>query len=146
MANLKPTDKVIDLGSGEGRVVIAASKYCAKSVGVEINPFLYWISKIKTKGNSALLRKPARQLVKARAISAVRLNHVPSHHSRVWRAQGLGLLQRADTGRGTRSPGRAPGQAHRGQMRLLVPGIAVYNHIRARVELYLARRVAILLH
>ncbi|MBU2542908.1 50S ribosomal protein L11 methyltransferase [Patescibacteria group bacterium] len=50
MANLKPTDKVIDLGSGEGRVVIAASKYCAKSVGVEINPFLYWVSKFKAGG------------------------------------------------------------------------------------------------
>ncbi len=50
MANLKPTDIVIDLGSGEGRVVMAASKHCAKSVGVEINPFLYWVSKIKAKG------------------------------------------------------------------------------------------------
>ena len=50
MANLKPTDKVIDLGSGEGRITIAAAKYCAKSVGVEINPSLYWFSKIKTVG------------------------------------------------------------------------------------------------
>ncbi len=47
MANLKPTDRVIDLGSGDGRVTIAASKQCAKSVGVEINPFLCWLSKIK---------------------------------------------------------------------------------------------------
>jgi len=50
MAKLKPGDKVVDLGSGEGRVVMAASKHCTKSVGVEINPFLYWVSKIRAKG------------------------------------------------------------------------------------------------
>ncbi|MBT4121198.1 MAG: class I SAM-dependent methyltransferase [Candidatus Magasanikbacteria bacterium] len=50
MANLKPTDKVVDLGSGEGRITIEAAKYCAKSIGVEINPSLYWISKIKARG------------------------------------------------------------------------------------------------
>ncbi len=50
MAKLKPTDRVIDLGSGEGRIVIEAAKHCTKSVGVEINPLLYWVSKIKAKG------------------------------------------------------------------------------------------------
>lgn len=50
MANLKSTDKVVDLGSGEGRITIAAAKHCAKSVGVEINPSLYWLSKIKGRG------------------------------------------------------------------------------------------------
>src|ERR1700724_4720524 len=41
MAKIKPGEKVYDLGSGDGRIVIAAAgKYKAKAVGVEISPKL----------------------------------------------------------------------------------------------------------
>lgn len=36
----------IDLGSGDGRVVISASRRGANATGIEINPFLVWWSKI----------------------------------------------------------------------------------------------------
>ena len=41
LANIKPGETVFDLGSGDGRVLIAAvEKYKAKAVGVEISPKL----------------------------------------------------------------------------------------------------------
>ncbi len=41
LAKLKKDEWFYDLGSGDGRVVLAASKLGAKAVGVEINPFLW---------------------------------------------------------------------------------------------------------
>jgi len=41
MAKIKPGETVYDLGSGDGRIVIAAAeKYQAKAIGVEISPKL----------------------------------------------------------------------------------------------------------
>ena len=41
LAEVKPTDVVYDLGSGDGRIVItAAKKYGARGVGVELDPTL----------------------------------------------------------------------------------------------------------
>lgn len=40
LANIKKGDKVVDLGSGDGRLVIAAAKRGAVAYGYEINPFL----------------------------------------------------------------------------------------------------------
>ena len=41
VAEVKPTDIVYDLGSGDGRIVItAASKYGARGVGIELDPAL----------------------------------------------------------------------------------------------------------
>ena len=60
LANLTGVEKVIDLGSGEGRIVFAAAPHCAQSVGVEINPFLYWISRLRqmraNRKNSLFIR------------------------------------------------------------------------------------------
>jgi 16S rRNA A1518/A1519 N6-dimethyltransferase RsmA/KsgA/DIM1 with predicted DNA glycosylase/AP lyase activity len=50
MADLKPEDRVIDLGSGDGRIVLAASGLCAQADGVEINPLLVAMSKKWTAG------------------------------------------------------------------------------------------------
>ncbi len=49
--NPKKGDKIAELGSGDGRIVIALAKKCpeAKVYGFEINPFLVWISKRKIK-------------------------------------------------------------------------------------------------
>ena len=45
LANVTADDVVYDLGSGDGRIpVIAAQKYGAKAVGIEINPDLVEIS------------------------------------------------------------------------------------------------------
>jgi|SRR5215210_2896110 len=41
LAQVKPTDVVYDLGSGDGRIVITAAKrYGARGVGIEIDPVL----------------------------------------------------------------------------------------------------------
>src|SRR5262245_51871613 len=41
MADVKPTDVVYDLGSGDGRIpIIAAQKYGARGMGIEIDPVL----------------------------------------------------------------------------------------------------------
>jgi cyclopropane fatty-acyl-phospholipid synthase-like methyltransferase len=41
MAEVKPNDVVYDLGSGDGRIpVLAASKYGARAVGIELEPYL----------------------------------------------------------------------------------------------------------
>lgn len=47
MSGLKKGQKMIDLGSGDGRIIIEASKTGAECTGVEISPFLYWWSKRK---------------------------------------------------------------------------------------------------
>ena len=46
-ANLNAGDTLIDLGSGDGRIVFAAAKSGASCIGIEINPLLYWFSQIK---------------------------------------------------------------------------------------------------
>jgi SAM-dependent methyltransferase len=52
MAQVGPRDVVYDLGSGDGRTVIAAAKRGAKAIGIEYNPELvsYAQSKAKTMG------------------------------------------------------------------------------------------------
>jgi ribosomal protein L11 methylase PrmA len=47
MANLKKGDKVIDLGSGDGRILIEAAKKGATAIGYEIDPILVAESKRK---------------------------------------------------------------------------------------------------
>lgn len=47
LAKLKPTDIVYDLGSGDGRLILAAAKTVKYAVGVEINPFLVILSEIR---------------------------------------------------------------------------------------------------
>ncbi|MFQ5449474.1 MAG: SAM-dependent methyltransferase [Nitrospinaceae bacterium] len=45
-AEIKPGEKVYDLGSGDGRVLIAAAKnYGATGVGLEMDPLKVWISR-----------------------------------------------------------------------------------------------------
>jgi protein-L-isoaspartate O-methyltransferase len=44
-ANLTPADFLIDLGSGDGRIVIAAAKRGVRAMGIEYNPDLVELSK-----------------------------------------------------------------------------------------------------
>jgi cyclopropane fatty-acyl-phospholipid synthase-like methyltransferase len=56
MAELKPGDKLVDIGSGDGRILIAAAQQGIESVGYEINPLLVlWSrSRIKRAGMDTL--------------------------------------------------------------------------------------------
>ncbi len=45
LVDLKRKDRLIDLGSGDGRAVLAASRVCEFAQGVEINPFLTLFSR-----------------------------------------------------------------------------------------------------
>ena len=47
MAEIKKGETMIDFGSGDGRVVFAAAKTGATCTGIEINPILFWWSRIK---------------------------------------------------------------------------------------------------
>ena len=49
LAKIKKGDKAVDLGSGDGRIVIALAKAGAEAHGYEINPFLVLLSKYKIK-------------------------------------------------------------------------------------------------
>jgi len=49
LVNLKPGEKVVDLGSGDGRIVIEFAKAGADAHGYEISPFLVWISRFKAQ-------------------------------------------------------------------------------------------------
>ncbi len=48
-ANVGPGDFVVDLGSGDGRIVIEAAKRGATAVGIEYNPDLVRLSEYKAK-------------------------------------------------------------------------------------------------
>ena len=57
-AEIKPGEKVVDLGCGDGRLVFAASDKGANAIGIEITIFVYWYAKIlqrffkKKEGNT----------------------------------------------------------------------------------------------
>lgn len=46
LAGLKPGMKVIDLGSGAGRLLFLAASQGATAVGYELNPFLVWWTRL----------------------------------------------------------------------------------------------------
>lgn len=49
LAGIKPGQKAVDLGSGDGRIVIAFAQAGADSHGYEINPLLVWWSRWKIR-------------------------------------------------------------------------------------------------
>ena len=49
LAEIKEGDKAVDLGSGDGRLVIELAKAGAEAHGYEVNPFLVWLSKSKIR-------------------------------------------------------------------------------------------------
>lgn len=49
LSELKPGEKAADLGSGDGRIVIAMARIGAIAHGYEINPFLVWWSRYKIR-------------------------------------------------------------------------------------------------
>jgi SAM-dependent methyltransferase len=49
LAQLKPGQTIIDLGSGDGRLLAAAARRGYRAIGYEINPFMYLVSLIVTR-------------------------------------------------------------------------------------------------
>lgn len=49
MAALQPGNKVIDLGSGDGSILLAAASRGAYAIGVEVNPFLVRYSRLRAR-------------------------------------------------------------------------------------------------
>ena len=49
LANISPGKKAVDLGSGDGRLVIALAKQGVEAHGYEINPFLVLLSRMNIK-------------------------------------------------------------------------------------------------
>ncbi len=52
LSNLTQDDTVLDIGSGDGKIVIACSNIAKASWGFEINPLLVLISKLRIKSKS----------------------------------------------------------------------------------------------
>ena len=48
-ASIKKNETIVDLGSGDGRLLIKSAKRGAKAIGYEINPFMVIISMIHRK-------------------------------------------------------------------------------------------------
>lgn len=48
MLNLQPGQTLIDLGSGDGRMLLAAAKRGIHGIGYEINPVLHWLAWVRT--------------------------------------------------------------------------------------------------
>jgi SAM-dependent methyltransferase len=49
LANLEPGDVLLELGCGDGRVLIAAAKLGAKSIGYELNPIMAFVAWLRTR-------------------------------------------------------------------------------------------------
>lgn len=47
LAKIKPSDKAVDLGSGDGKLVILLAQHGAEAHGYEINPWLVWRARRK---------------------------------------------------------------------------------------------------
>lgn len=59
IAKLTPQDVVVDLGSGDGRFLVAAARQGARVIGYELNPFLVWWSRFQLRSykNAHVYRK-----------------------------------------------------------------------------------------
>ena len=51
LARIKKDETAMDLGSGDGTLLIEAARVGAHGVGVEINPFLVWYSRLRARIN-----------------------------------------------------------------------------------------------
>ncbi len=61
LAEVDEAKTVLDVGSGDGRIVCAAAARGASAVGIEIQPYLYWLSKsrvaAKCRKKGKIIRK-----------------------------------------------------------------------------------------
>jgi hypothetical protein len=47
VAEIRPGETVVDLGSGDGRILFAAAQHGAHCIGIEINPLLVWYTRLR---------------------------------------------------------------------------------------------------
>lgn len=60
-AKLRPGETIVDLGAGDGRIILAAAReYDAHAIGIEIDPFRWFLCKIRL----AMLTRPGRASVR----------------------------------------------------------------------------------
>ncbi|TSC72201.1 MAG: SAM-dependent methyltransferase [Parcubacteria group bacterium Gr01-1014_38] len=52
-ASVQPGDVVVDIGAGDGRVLVAAARRGATAVGYELSPFLWVFAWFRTRRNRA---------------------------------------------------------------------------------------------
>lgn len=59
IARLQSSDTLMDLGSGDGRILRKASGLVKQAIGIEINPVLYWWSRfiLRKKKNTMVRRE-----------------------------------------------------------------------------------------
>jgi len=57
--DIKPGTRVMDLGSGDGKILMCAAKFGAHVTGYELNPLLVWISRrrLKACGTRAIVHR-----------------------------------------------------------------------------------------
>lgn len=48
LLNLKPGQTLVDLGSGDGSILVTAAQHDLRAIGYEINPFLWLVSRLRT--------------------------------------------------------------------------------------------------
>lgn len=65
LVEVGPDDTVVDLGSGDGRLLVESAKRGARVSGYELNPFMVWISRLRlnTFGEKAIVYR--RNLLEA---------------------------------------------------------------------------------
>ncbi len=70
LVHIGPRDVVIDLGSGDGRLLVEAAKRGARVIGYELNPFMVWWSRrrLKPYGDRAVVYR--KNLLQADLASA----------------------------------------------------------------------------
>ncbi len=73
LVNLKPGQRVVDLGSGDGRILIACALRGAEAVGFEINPFLVWKARRNIK--KAGLNKPSSDPKNNKGVASCKLKN-----------------------------------------------------------------------
>ena len=65
LIELGADDVVVDLGSGDGRLLVEAAKRGAKAIGYELNPFMVWYSRIRARAYGDRVAVHRRNLLEA---------------------------------------------------------------------------------
>ncbi|MCC6563436.1 class I SAM-dependent methyltransferase [Candidatus Uhrbacteria bacterium] len=65
LVSVGPQDVVVDLGSGDGRLLVESAKRGARAVGYELNPFMVWVSRVRLKKFGARTAVHRRNLLEA---------------------------------------------------------------------------------
>lgn len=56
LADIKAGQSLLELGCGDGRVLVAAAQHGVTAIGIELNPILVIIAKFKTRQYKALIK------------------------------------------------------------------------------------------